>query len=228
MAASDRVNLDAVDLIGAAVRLIRADPGKVMALSALALAPSWIAGTLSDSFLFSFIVLILSLPLVALANGALVVLMTALMNRSSMSLRELLSGPRDGLVRLTVAYVLLSLVLGIGLVLLVVPGLVALAFLWVAWPLVVLDEATGMAAMKRSAAMVDGHKIKITIVIFALLGIYLGLVIVQMLLVAILGAAIGVVVGALVGIAMNSLGLTVVTLSYHRLRPAAAAALEPA
>lgn len=227
MATTGEANLNAVDLIGEAVRLIRADPGKVMALSAIALAPSWIAGILSDSFFVSFIVLVVSLPLVALANGGLVVLFTALMNRSTMSLRELLSGPRDGLVRLTVAYVLLSLVLGIGLILLVVPGLVALAFLWVAWPLVVLEEENGITAMKRSVAMVEGHKVKITIVIMALLAVYIGLVIVQMLLTAILGAAVGLLLGALVGVVMTALGVAVVTLSYHRLRPTTAA-LEPA
>lgn len=220
MAASGSANLNAVELIGEAISLIRSDPGNFAALGAIALAPSWLASLLSGSYFVSFIVLVVSLPIVALANGALVVLVTALMNRTRMRLGELLSGPRDGFVRLTLAYVLLSLVLGIGFVLFVVPGLVALAFFWVAWPVVVLEEANGIAAMKRSVAMVEGQKIKITIVVLALLAVYLALVIVQMLLTGMLGDAIGIVLAAVVGIAMNALGVAVVTLSYHRLRTA--------
>jgi hypothetical protein len=204
-----------------AFQLIRADPGKFAALSAIGLAPSWIASLLSGSFVVSFIVLAVSLPIVALANGGLVVLVTALRNRSTMSLGELLSGPRDGFLRLTIAYVLLSLVLGVGFVLLVVPGLVALTFLWVAWPLVVLEEASGIDAMKRSAAIVDGHKLKITGLILVLVGIYIGLGIVQVTIAGGLGAGVGIVLGALVGIIVNALALTLVTLSYHRLKEAA-------
>jgi len=228
LAETGGADLNAADLIGEAIRLIRADPGKMMALSAIALAPSWLASLWSGSFLVSAVILAVSLPLVALANGALVVLVTALRNGTTMPLGELLSGPRDGFVRLTIAYVLLSLVLGVGLVLLVVPGLVALAFLWAAWPLVVLEEDSGVRAMKRSVAMVDGSKLKITIVIFALLAVYLGLVLAQMLLTAILGPAIGIALGAVVAIAMNALGLTVVTLSYHRLRGTGMPAAQPA
>lgn len=227
MAESGGADLNAADLIGEAIRLIRADPGKMLALSAIALAPSWLASLWSGSFLVSAIILVVSLPLVALANGALVVLVTALRNGTTMQLGELLSGPRDGFMRLTIAYVLLSLVLGVGLVLLVVPGLVALAFFWVAWPLVVLEEAGGVAAMKRSVAIVDGYKLKITVIIFFLLFIYFGLVLGQMLLAGILGPAIGIALGAAVGIAMNALGLAVVTLSYHRLRAGGMPAARP-
>ena len=221
MAGTTSANLNIPELYAEAIQLIRADPGKVAALSAIGLAPSWIASLLSGSFIVSFIVLAVSLPIVALANGGLVVLITALRNRSTMSLGELLSGPRDGFVRLTIAYVLLSLVLGIGFVLLVVPGLVALTFLWVAWPLVVLEEAKGIDAMKRSAAIVDGHKLKITGLILVLVGIYIGLGIVQVTIAGALGAGIGIVLGALVGIVVNALALTLVTLSYHRLKEAA-------
>ena len=221
MAGTTSANLNIPELYAEAIQLIRADPGKVAALSAIGLAPSWIASLLSGSFFVSFIVLAVSLPIVALANGGLVVLITALRNRSTMSLGELLSGPRDGFVRLTIAYVLLSLVLGIGFVLLVVPGLVALTFLWVAWPLVVLEEAKGIDAMKRSAAIVDGHKLKITGLILVLVGIYIGLGIVQVTIAGALGAGIGIVLGALVGIVVNALALTLVTLSYHRLKEAA-------
>ena len=221
MAGTTSANLNIPELYAEAIQLIRADPGKVAALSAIGLAPSWIASLLSGSFIVSFIVLAVSLPIVALANGGLVVLITALRNRSTMSLGELLSGPRDGFVRLTIAYVLLSLVLGIGFVLLVVPGLVALTFLWVAWPLVVLEEAKGIDAMKRSAAIVDGHKLKITGLILVLVGIYIGLGIVQVTIAGALGAGLGIVLGALVGIVVNALALTLVTLSYHRLKEAA-------
>ncbi len=220
MAGTRSANLTIPDLYGEAVQLIRADPGKFAVLSAIGLAPSWIASLISGSFIVSFLVLALSLPIVALANGALVVLVTSLRNRATMSLGELLSGPRDGFVRLTIAYVLLSLVLGIGFVLLVVPGLVALTFLWVAWPLVVLEEASGIDAMKRSAAIVEGYKLKITGIILVLVGIYLGLGIVQVSIAGALGPAIGIVLGALVGIIVNSLALTLVTLSYHRFKEA--------
>jgi hypothetical protein len=221
VAGNTSMTLNIPEIYTEAFQLIRTDPGKFAALSAIGLAPSWVASLLSGSFVVSFIVLAVSLPIVALANGGLVVLVTALRNRSTMSLGELLSGPRDGFLRLTIAYVMLSLVLGVGFVLLVVPGLVALTFLWVAWPLVVLEEASGIDAMKRSAAIVDGHKLKITGIILGLVGIYLGLGIVQVSFAGALGPAIGIALGALVGIIVNSLALTLVTLSYHRLKDAA-------
>lgn len=198
--------------------LLRADPGKFLALSAIGLAPSWIASLISGSIIVSIIVLIVSLPVVALANGAIVMLVTTLRDGVKMPLSELLSGPRDGFVRLTIAYVLLSVVLGIGFVLLVVPGLLALIFFWVAWPLVVLEEATGIDAMKRSAAMVNGLKMHITLIILVLLAIYIGLGVVQLVVVGVLGDMVGIVLGALIGIAINSLALTLVTLTYHRIK----------
>ena len=221
MAGHSNVDLNIQNLYGEAFQLIRSDPGKFAALSAIGLAPSWIASLLSGSLVVSFIVLAVSLPIVALANGALVVLVTSLRNGQTMRLGELLSGPRDGFVRLTVAYVLLSLVLGIGFVLLVVPGLVAMTFLWVAWPLVVLEEASGIDAMKRSVAIVDGSKLPITGIILVLVAVYIGLGIVQVSFAGILGPAIGIVLGALVGIIVNSLALTLVTLSYHRFKETA-------
>lgn len=221
MAETINANLNIPELYAEAFQLIRADPGKFAALSAIGLAPSWIASLVSGSFVVSFIVLAVSLPVVALANGGLVVLVTALRNRSTMRLGELLSGPRDGFVRLTIAYVLLSLVLGLGFVLLIVPGLIALTFLWVAWPLVVLEDASGIDAMKRSAAIVDGSKLKITGIILVLVGVYIGLGIVQVVFAGILGSTIGIVLGALVGIIVNALALTLVTLSYHRFKDAA-------
>jgi hypothetical protein len=210
------------DLYREAVEVLRADPGKFLILSAIGLAPSWIASLLSGSFLVSIIVLIVSLPIVALANGAIVMLVTTLRNGVRMPLAELLSGPRDGFLRLTIAYVLLSVVLGIGFVLLLVPGLVALAFLWVAWPLVVLEEANGIDAMKRSVAMVDGLKSRILLVVLVLIAIYIVLGVAQVIVVGILGEMIGLLLGALIGIAINSMALTLVTLSYHRIKAAAA------
>jgi len=212
-------------LYSEAVALLRADPGKFLALSAIGLAPSWIASLISGSIIVSIIVLIVSLPVVALANGAIVMLVTTLRDGVHMPLSELLSGPRDGFVRLTIAYVLLSVVLGIGFVLLVVPGLLALIFFWVAWPLVVLEEATGIDAMKRSAAMVNGLKMRITLIILVLLAIYVGLGVVQLIVVGILGDMVGIVLGALIGIAINSLALTLVTLTYHRIKPGAPVAV---
>jgi hypothetical protein len=219
--ASTAVDLSVADIYGETWRLLMAEPGKFAALSAIGLAPSWIASLLSGSLIVSLIVLVVSLPLVALANGAIVVLVTTLRNGGTLGLKELLSGPSDGFVRLTVAYVLLSLILGIGFVLLLVPGLVALAFLWVAWPLVVLEDANGLDAIKRSVAIVDGYKLKITALVMVLLAVYIALAVVQVVLDPLLGAALGIVLGAAIGIAVNALALTLVTLSYHRFKDAA-------
>jgi hypothetical protein len=210
------------DLYQEAFGLLRADPGKFLTLSAIGLAPSWVASLLSGSFFVSLIVLAVSLPIVALANGAIVVLVTALRNGAKMSLSELLSGPRDGFLRLTIAYVLLSLVLGVGFVLLVIPGLLAMIFFWLAWPLVVLEDASGIDAMKRSAAIVNGFKLNIAGIILVLIGIYIALGVVQVVLASLLGTSIGLLLNALVAILVNSLALTLVTLSYHRIRAAAA------
>ena len=221
MAISNGADLSIPSMYTEAWRLLSADPGKFATLSAIGLAPSWIASMVSGSFLFSLIVLVVSLPLVALANGGLVVLVTVMRNGGTMALKELLSGPRDGYIRLTLAYVILSLVLGVGFVLLIVPGLIALAFLWVAWPLVVLEEASGIDAIKRSVAIVDGYKLKIMAIVMVLIAVYIGLGVVQVVIAGMLGGAVSVALGALIGIGVNALALTLVTLSYHRLKDAA-------
>lgn len=222
--ASNGVDLSVADIYGEAWRLLMAEPRKFAALSAIGLAPSWLASLLSGSLIVSLIVLVVSLPIVALANGAIVVLVTTLRSASTLGLKELLSGPSDGFVRLTVAYVVLSLILGIGFVLLLVPGLVALTFLWVAWPLVVLEDANVLDAIKRSVAIVDGKKLKITAIVMVLLAVYVGLAVVQVILDPLIGAALGIVLGALIGVAVNALALTLVTLSYHRFKEAAVSA----
>jgi hypothetical protein len=219
--ASNGVDLSVADIYGEAWRLLMAEPRKFAALSAIGLAPSWLASLLSGSLIVSLIVLLVSLPIVALANGAIVVLVTTLRSGGTLGLKELLSGPSDGFVRLTVAYVVLSLILGIGFVLLLVPGLVALTFLWVAWPLVVLEDANVLDAIKRSVAIVDGKKLKITAIVMVLLAVYVGLAVVQVILDPLIGAALGVVLGAMIGVAVNALALTLVTLSYHRFKEAA-------
>ncbi len=211
--------LDVLELYGQSLRLMQAEPGRILALSALGLAPSWIAGLISDSYLWSMLILVLSLPLVALAHGGLVVLVAALQRGGPVpDMRELLSGPADGYVRITWALVVLSVILGLGFILLVVPGMIALAFLWVAWPLVVLEGAPAMAAIRESARLTAGHRLKIVAMVMLLILIDLGLVILQVALAAFLGLVFSVALGALIGAAVTALALTLVTLSYLRLK----------
>ena len=191
----------------------------MLGLSAIGLAPSWIASLISDSFLWSLVVLVLSLPLVALAHGGLVVLVAQLRGGGQApGFRDLLSGPRDGYVRITTALVVISVILGVGLVLLLVPGLIALAFLWVAWPLVVLEDAPAMAAIRESSRLTAGHRLKITAIALIFILINLGLGLVQAMLTAAFGLVFGLGVGALVGTATTALALTLITLSYFRLK----------
>lgn len=222
MAAQD---LDVVELYRESARLIMAEPAKMLGLSAIGLAPSWIASLIIDSFVWSLIVLVLSLPLVALAHGGLVVLVAQLRGGSAApGFRELLSGPSDGYVRITTALVVISVILGVGFVLLLVPGLIALAYLWVAWPLVVLEDAPAMAALRESSRLTAGHRLKITAMVMILILVNLGLGLVQAMLTAAFGLGLGLGVGALVGTATTALALTLVTLSYFRLKDPAPAA----
>ena len=211
--------LDVLELYGQSLRLIQAEPGRILVLSALGLAPSWIASLISDSYLWSMVILVLSLPLVALAHGGLVVLVAALQRGGPVpAMRELLSGPADGFVRITWALVVLSVVLGLGFILLVVPGMIALAYLWVAWPLVVLEGAPAMAAIRLSVRLTAGHRLKIIAMVMLLILIDLGLVILQVALAAFLGLVFSIALGALIGTAVTALALALVTLSYLRLK----------
>jgi hypothetical protein len=212
-------DLDVLELYGESARLILAEPGKMLGLSAIGLAPSWIASLMSDSFLLSLVVLVLSLPLVALAHGGLVVLVAQLRGGGpAPGFRGLLSGPNDGYVRITTALVVISVILGVGFVLLLVPGLIALAFLWVAWPLVVLEDAPAMAAIKESSRLTAGHRLKITAIVMILIVLNLALGLLQATLTAAFGLLFGLGVGALVGTATTALALTLVTLSYFKLK----------
>lgn len=211
-------NLDVTDIYGELIRLIMAEPGKVLGLSAIGLAPSWVASLISELFLWSAIVLLLSLPLVALAHGGVVVLIRALRNGSTMGFSALLSGPRDGFVRITLALALISLILGLGFILLLVPGFVALAYLWVAWPLVVLEDAPALGAIRESARMTAGYRVKITGLVLVFVVLNIGLGVVQTILGAIFGFAFALGASALIGTATTALALALITLSYLRLK----------
>lgn len=218
-------SLDVQDLYRQSIRLILAEPGRILGLSAIGLAPSWIASLISESYLWSMLVLVLSLPLVALAHGGLVVLVAALRRGGpAPGIRALLSGPSDGYVRITWALVVLSVILGLGFVLLLVPGLIALAYLWVAWPLVVLEDAPAMAAIRESMRLTAGHRLKITVMVMILIAIDLGFIIVQVTLASAFGLLFSLGLGALIGTAVTALALTLVTLSYLQLREPAPAA----
>jgi hypothetical protein len=113
-----------------------------------------LAGSVAGAILLS----ILSIVLSYIFTGAVVQLVRDVQDgRLDASIGQLISSVTPALLPLLLASLLSGVIIGIGFVLLIVPGLIAMTFLLVVAPVVVIERPGVIAALGRSRELVSGH-----------------------------------------------------------------------
>lgn len=139
--------------------------------------------------------------------------------RADLSLGETLQAARPFIARVAVASILAGIAIGIGLILLIVPGLFLLTIWCLIVPVIVLEDVDFGASFGRSRALVRGHGWQVfgTIVLVFLVLIVVGLII-GAVLAALPDALRGVISGVVSGTLVAPFLALVVTLGYYRLK----------
>jgi hypothetical protein len=139
--------------------------------------------------------------------------------RADLSLGETLQAARPFIARVAVASILAGIAIGIGLILLIVPGLFLLTIWCLIVPVIVLENVDFGSSFGRSRALVRGHGWQVfgTIVLVFLVLIVVGLVI-GVVLAALPDALRGVISGVVSGTLVAPFLALVVTLGYYRLK----------
>ncbi|MCY3621424.1 MAG: hypothetical protein OXH68_06890 [Gammaproteobacteria bacterium] len=115
--------------------------------------------------------------------------------------------------------VVVTIATGIGLVLLLVPGIVIALVLWVAVPAAVV-ERSGLRALPRSARLTDGYKGQIfgLALILLILQMVAGSVVVLLASTVVTSAFVLFVVMELCSVVLSGIWATAVSVTYHDLR----------
>lgn len=140
-----------------------------------------VSGGMGASALSQFLTSILQLLLNSVATAALIYGTIQVLRNQPVALNTCLSRgfalvfPVIGLI------ILVSLIIGIGFVLLFVPGLILATMLWVAIPVAVIERPGVVASMKRSAELTKGNRWRIfgLLVIVLVIQIVIGVVLVS-------------------------------------------------
>jgi hypothetical protein len=137
--------------------------------------------TLDGNTTLVWLTIIANLPFAFLAYGAIVVSISeACLGSTPSAIRSLRKALTGMFWRLAVVSLLQTVVFLVGLVLLVIPGLLFAVWFAFAPVAVVLDEASGTGALKRSKELATGHHwrtagvLALLVVVFAALGGILG------------------------------------------------------
>lgn len=133
----------------------------------------------------SFVLLI---PVHGLITGALAYSVVAGLRGNDMSIGEALSAGLGVLLYTVAAQLVSGLIIGVGMLLLIVPGIIALLFLFVCTPVAAAESAWPVQAIRRSVFLTDGYR-------WQLLGIMLIQVVASFFLLAIIGSIASAFVG---------------------------------
>jgi len=126
---------------------------------------------------------------------------------------------QEGLGPVILASILICVIIGIGLFLLIIPGLIAAFFLLFTLPAVVLDKLGAVDAIKKSFDIVKANLSDCVILFIALVVIWLIIAIVQHILNFI--PLLGPLVGALLGVLFGGYASVVIVRCYRIFVPAA-------
>jgi|SRR5919108_29347 hypothetical protein len=153
-------------------------------------------------------------------QGALVVAIEDVRDgRADLSLRDTLARVRPRLNTLTIAGLIAAIGIGIGLVLLIVPGLVLLTYWLLIVPVIMLEGAGVGDAFRRSMELVRGHGLNVFGVILLT---FLVLLLVYFLVSILAGGLDSLLASTLLDIAVQTLTAPFIalawTMTYYRLR----------
>jgi hypothetical protein len=147
----------ATEIIDASFRFYRVHFAELVVIAALLLVPPALLAAIAPKSL-GVVATLLDRLFLIVCQGAIAVLVAAAMERdetlsASDAIRGL--GARSGSV---VAVAILSgLMAAFGLLLLVVPGIIALAWAAVVVPIVAIERLTGVSAIRRARELTRGH-----------------------------------------------------------------------
>lgn len=119
----------------------------------------------------AFIVAVIALLLGFLAYAMTVAMADEALSKGSTTFDTGMEKAKASLVNVLIASVLVGIVVGIGFVLLVIPGLVAIFFLIFTLPAIVLDDLGAVDGMKRSYEIVKSNIGDVIILIVAIFGL---------------------------------------------------------
>jgi hypothetical protein len=122
------------------------------------------------------------------------------LTRGTTSLNTGMDVVKRTLIPVVIASILLCIIIGIGFMLLILPGLVALFFLLFTLPAVVLDNFAAVDAIKKSIDIVKANMSDTLILLVALIVIWIIFAIVRYLLnfIPLLGPLVGAFLGGIV------------------------------
>ncbi len=192
------------------------DLGKVTQDQALGLA--------GMTFLTGFIVMLISGFLGLLAHGMTIAMIDEAQKNQSTNLKTGWQKTKAKLIPLIIAALIVSVIISIGFLLLVLPGLIAAFFLMFVVIAAMVDEVNGFHALGRGIKTTV-RNFKTTVVLFLLLialSVLFGLVSMILGLIPILGIVLTIIVSSIFGVYATAF----LVLSYHELEPAAESAPE--
>jgi hypothetical protein len=162
---------------------------------------------------------IIAVILGLIAYCAYTVLTSALYHDQQIDLGEALSKAMRRLLPLFFAYLISSIAIGIGFVLLVIPGLILLVRLSLVLPVSILEEnLSGTEPLSRSFALTKGHALKVIGMGCILFAILIIASLLEKVFPSLLPNVIGIVIGYLVAAVINPIVMVIGTIFYFDLR----------
>jgi len=198
------------DVIGRAFGIYRDQIGVLLPAALVVFAVDAIASWVFDEGLLTLVAVVVSLVLATLYNGMVVQLVRDVQDgRRDNTVGELFGSVSPVLLPLIAVSILAGIGIGIGFLLLIVPGLYLLTFWALVAPVTVIERPGVFEAFGRSTQLVRGHGWAVfgTVVLVFLL------VVAASIAAALIGLALGDVGGAILSWLFNALTQPVAALT---------------
>ena len=146
----------ATEILDATVQLYRQHAATLLAITTIVVLPPAVLVALAPSELGQLLDRASNL-LLPISQGAIAVVIAGALHDETVRTGEAFERLRGRIGSLIGVQFAAGLLIGLGLLLLIVPGLIAAAWTAVAQPVVAIEQATGGEALGRSRALARGH-----------------------------------------------------------------------
>jgi hypothetical protein len=145
------------EIIDASFQFYKAHAGDLLVLCALLLVPSMLIKAITPSP-FDVVFEIVTNVMLLVTQGAVAVLVAAALEEdSSLTAGEVLGRLRGRVGNVIVVAIMAGILMGLGLLLLVIPGIIAAVWLAVATPVAAIEGRRNSDALGRSRELARGH-----------------------------------------------------------------------
>jgi len=214
----------ATEIVDASFRFYRAHFGNLLVLSALLLVPTALIGVVAPEGL-QRVVQLIGNWMYLICEGAIAVLVAAAIERDqALSAGDVFRTLGGNAGKVIGASILSGLLVLVGFILLIVPGIIALAWTMVAVPVAAIEGFSSSAAISRSRELARGRMGHVIGTMFLAWAIVIGLMLGLALALGALFALVGVpdrltdMLGEIVMVPLFPLIGVAVTLLYYDLR----------